>query len=288
MARSRGADVRLIGLSWPQYALCVLALPSSRIETAADLRASPGCAASGGRDSIDVARATALRGFGAALNSAGLEIGDATLVDIDIDLVYLDNATASTSAQASLWDALQMPVYQREEAAALVRGEVDAIFASGGSGTSLAAYLGAKTVINVGQLPNVGDRANNTLPLAFSASGTLIDERPDLVARWLAVALAAADWATANPVETHRVIAAETGVAEEIVPLAHSSLLYTQLDVTLAPELLAALRSQHDFLLANGFLAGAVDFTTFVDAAPLRAAGELLAERREELVLSAF
>jgi ABC-type nitrate/sulfonate/bicarbonate transport system substrate-binding protein len=277
VARSRGADLRLIALSWSDYSFRVLALPESGIQTASDLAGRRLSLPRRVNDSVDFWRATVLRGYSSALASVGLTLEDVELVDLEIERSYVSGASTASVQNSSLWGPQFMLGFQREEAAALVRGEVDAIFTEGAFSVAQTAALGATVVIDVGRLPLHEQRVNNALPLAFTASGELIDERPDLVARWLAVSLAAADWAVVHPEETRRVIAAETGLAEELVPQAQSPDVHLQLGLDLSPEHLAALQSQHDLLLAHGFLAGPVDFDAFVDPAPLRAARDLLA-----------
>ncbi len=71
-ARARGADTRLIGLSWTDESQQILTLPRTGIQHARQLRgrrlAIPRCL----EDDIDMFRATALRGFLSVLELEGL------------------------------------------------------------------------------------------------------------------------------------------------------------------------------------------------------------------------
>lgn len=278
VARSRGRDVRLIGLSWTDISEPVLALPGSGIHTVADLRGKRLSLPRHANDTVDFWRATVIRGFGTALASAGLGPDDVEWVDVEIDRTYEESSTDSTAQRATLWDARFMLGHQREEAAALLRGEVDAIFSQGAIATTVAAFTGARTVIDVGTLPERERRVNNGTPLAFTVTGDLLDRRPDLVARVLARTLRAAEWAAHNRSDATRIVAAEVGLPEELAELAYSPALPEQLGVSLEPDLVDGLRSQAGLLDEHGFLAGPVDLDEFIDPRPLAEARALLAD----------
>ncbi len=63
VARSRGVDVRLIGLSWAQIPQQLLTLPGSGIGSAEDLRGRRLSLPRRVHSSVDFVRATALRGY---------------------------------------------------------------------------------------------------------------------------------------------------------------------------------------------------------------------------------
>lgn len=138
-------------------------------------------------------------------------------------------------------------------------------------------FLGATTVVDLGQGPD--GQARNDAPYTFSVSGRLIDERPDLVARWLARVLQAADWARAHAGEAKSIIGVETGLATELVDRAFSPAVHAELGVDLAADKIAALNEQHDHLDSHGFLQQRLDFAQFIDPRPLQQAKQLLAGR---------
>jgi ABC-type nitrate/sulfonate/bicarbonate transport system substrate-binding protein len=277
VSRSRGADVRLIGLSWTDTAELVLAAPASGIAGPEDLRGRRLALPRRVNDSVDFWRATVIRGYQRALEVAGLTKDDVTFVEIEVDRAFVDDTTDSTEQRATLWDARFMLGLQREEAAALWRGEVDVVFSHGGLAANLQGLLGARVVLDLGSLQDRSQRVNNSVPLALTVTGDLLDARPDLVARVLARTLGAAAWARDNRDEAKRIVAAEVGIAEDLLDFAYSPRLPYQLDVDLAPELLAGLVAQAQLLDEHGFLGGTVDFDSFVDEGPLLAARELLA-----------
>jgi ABC-type nitrate/sulfonate/bicarbonate transport system substrate-binding protein len=276
VSRSRGTDVRLIGLSWTETSEVLLALPGSGIDAPADLRGKRLSLPKRVNASIDFWRASVLRAYETALELAGLTTDDVEFVELDIDRTFVDGSTASTARTATLWDSRFMLGFQREESRALLNGTVDVIFAQGGNAANVQGITGGQVVVDLGTLPTREQRTNNSTPLALTVTGDLLDERPDLVARVMARTLRSADWARNNPGDAARIVAGEVGVAEDLLPVAFSDQLPLQLAVDLSDDNLAALRSQADLLDRHGFLAAPIDWDAFVDHGPLAAARELL------------
>ena len=176
----------------------------------------------------------------------------------------------------SLWGAVSTRSFQREEAVALLTGKVDAIFSAHAHAADIKAFLGARVVIDLGKHPDRLFRINNGTPLALTASGALIEERPDLVARWLANVIEAAEWAKTHRDETFRIVAAESGVAEEIALEAFGDHLPDQLAPDLSDDKVAALVSQKDFLLKHGFIRRDFDIEKFIVRGPLAEANRIV------------
>jgi ABC-type nitrate/sulfonate/bicarbonate transport system substrate-binding protein len=275
-AFSEGNDVRLIALSWTEENQVVLAHPKSAVHTAADLKGRRLAVPRRLHDSIDFWRATVLRGYHAALSSVGLTAHDVEFVDIPIERAWLDDAPKGTAQRGSLWGAASTRAFQREEAVALLTGKVDAIFSAHAHAADIKAFLGARVVTNLQDRPGRSVRINNCTPLALTASGTLIDQRPDLVARWLAKVIEAGHWAKTHRDETFRIVAAESGVAEETAHEAFGEGLPDQLVPDLSDENIAAIVSQKDFLLANGFIKRDFDIEQFIVRGPLAEANQII------------
>lgn len=274
VAASQGKDLRILGLSWTDTSQPVLVLAESDIRTAADLRGKRLALPRRVNDPIDFWNGTVARTYETVLRTAGLTLDDVELVDVPIERDFIEDAKPNTTQHGALWGAHANASIQRDEAIALVRGEVDAIASEAAIGASLAATLRLRTVGDAGRL---ADPVNNGVPLVLSVSGPLLDANPELVARWLARVLAAADWAAANEAETKRILAAEAGIAEDFVEDAYSPRVHEQLGIDLNERAVAALRSQHDHLQRLGRLAQPFDVAALIDPAPLTAARELLA-----------
>jgi ABC-type nitrate/sulfonate/bicarbonate transport system substrate-binding protein len=275
-AFSHGSDVRLIALSWNYEPQLVLVRPESNIRTVADLKGRRLGVPRRLNDAIDFWRATVLRGYEAALGIAGLDNSDVEFVEIPVERAWLDDSPNKCTQNGSLWGAASTRSFQREEAVALLTGKVDAIFSAHAHAADIKAFLGARVLINVGAHPDPLLRINNGTPLALTASGTLIEERPDLVARWLANVIEAASWAKAHPETTLRIVAAECGVAEEIAMEAFGEDLPAQLLPDLADDKVAALASQKDFLLRHGFISKDFEIERFIVHGPLAEANHIV------------
>jgi ABC-type nitrate/sulfonate/bicarbonate transport system substrate-binding protein len=272
-ARSRGSDVRLIGLSRVEYFQAVLSMPDSGITRPADLKGKRLALPRRINDQIDFQRAGTLRGFRAALREGGLSERDVEFVDLEIAEPYI--VPEDDAHKGQLFGARANRRFQTADLVALIRGEVDAIFASGGRGVDFQALLGANVVFDMGTHPDLSVRVNNIVPLALTVSGGLVDERPDLVARYVATILVAARWASSHPSEMRRITGLEAGVAEEWIALAHPG-VHEALEPSLAPDLLDAIESQKQFLHERGFIPVDFDLDAWLAPGPLEEAHRLV------------
>jgi ABC-type nitrate/sulfonate/bicarbonate transport system substrate-binding protein len=250
-ARSRGEPTRLIGLTWIEERQAILVRPDSEISQPAQLKGAR-LAIPRHDVSIDFWRAMALHGFAGALSLAGLSLADATPTDIAAD------------RGAGQWGT---------EIAALARGEVDAVYVKGAVAAETAARLGVRTGIDLDAVPDKRARVNNGTPRPITVHQRLLDERPDLVVRFLEVLLRAADWAAANPADVARILAAETGSGPAGVTAAYQHAgQFRTLHADLSAERLELLAEQEFFLRQHGFLAGPVDVQAWADHIPLETA----------------
>jgi ABC-type nitrate/sulfonate/bicarbonate transport system substrate-binding protein len=273
--RSRGNELRLIGLSWVDQYQAILALPESRIHTAADLKGKRLGVTRRVNDQIDFYRATALHGYEAALSTVGLTLDDVKIVELPVTQTYL--GSDATSQTGSLFGAQSNRRLQSREVLALARGEVDAIYSAGGRGPDLEALLGAQVVFDIQRQSDPALKANNITPATLTVSGRLLEERPDLVVRYIVATLRAAAWAQAHPAETTRIIAHEIGIAEDFVEPGYPGGIHSLLTPSLDANLIAAIESQKNFLLRHGFIERDFDVAAWVAPEPLREALRIFA-----------
>ncbi|MGB2710731.1 MAG: hypothetical protein WBC33_04380, partial [Conexibacter sp.] len=140
--------------------------------------------------------------------------------------------------------------------------------------------VGASQVVDLGSHLDPAVRAGATTPAAITVDAALLERRPNLVVRLLAVLLRAGAWAQLNAGEATQLLALETGTSVRDVTVAYGRSWPDQLHVDLSHRKLDALRAQHDFLVTHGFLARPVDFGAWIDPRPLGVARELLAAER--------
>lgn len=279
-ARSVGHDVKIVALSWNKYSNFVLSLPESGIKTPADLKGKRLAVPRWNNDLIDFSRSTVLQTYEVALASAGLTFKDVELVDFVKGRRYIDQS-GQPDKSGSLFNAKQGRGFSREETLALIRGQVDAISVGGPRAVENLPFLGATIVYDSAANPSRLAQVNNGFPWTFTASGKLIEERPDLVARVLARVIEAAEWAKSHHSEVVRIVAQEQGVAEEFIEETYGPALSQELGINLSAENVEALRARKDFMLKHGFLGGDFDVASWVDHGPLGNAHHLVAERKK-------
>lgn len=272
IARSRGNDIRLIGLSRTSSVHPILTLPDSGFRTAADLLGRRIAIPVRKSAVVDIHRATALRTVSNLLASSGLTLNEVELVAVAIEGSYFDARPRPGDPIADgprEGVAFQVSSAQTEVAQALVRGEVDAITAEGSTAAVLAATLGLSTVEPGRALPR---DLNNRSLLAVTVSGGLLDRDPGLVVSVLAQILAAAEWAIDDEAEARRLVALDAGIHEDLLDAAYGPRVSRQLGVDLRMDKVADLRQQHDFLLEQGIIEKPVDLDEFIDPEPLKTA----------------
>jgi ABC-type nitrate/sulfonate/bicarbonate transport system substrate-binding protein len=262
-ARANGRDTRVIGLSWTDEFQALLALPGKGIERARDLKdrriglpVNP--------ISIDFNRASALRGFAKALELDGLALRDVERVDT----VHPADEPGHDIGSGEGFRQRRRHGY-RAEALALLRGDVDAIYVKGALGLETARLLGAEVIADIGFHPDPKVRINNGTPRTLTVDAGLIEERPDIVSRFLARVIDAGEWAQAHPDETIAYIAREAGSSAEWVRAAYGADAHLRLGTFLSDESIAALGDFKDFLFEHGFLAADFDAAAWIDPTPL-------------------
>ncbi|MER9129501.1 ABC transporter substrate-binding protein [Mesorhizobium sp. M0768] len=262
-ARSEGRKTRLVGITWTDEFQAIIALPGSGIRTIQDLKGRRFGIARRPEGIVDFMRATALKGLVSALSLEGLGYGDVEIVDIALADSVLDGQEGP-----SLFGLKRKQPYG-EEAAALIRGEVDAIYVKGTAGINVANLIGAIQVVEFGFHPDPNIRINSGSPRVLTVDELLAEQRPDLVARLIETILRASAWAEAHPEETQRFVAREAGATEEQVLAANGPDVHKHLGLGLQPELVAAVSHYKNFLRDWGFLAGDFDVEAWVDRRPL-------------------
>ncbi len=268
-ARGAGTPTRLIGLTWIEEWQTILVRPDSGIRSPRDLRgkrlALPAWEAGDRPGSI--ARAMSLSGYKGALSLAGLDFTDVHLVEVALH--PRDDSLPPQEGLQRLWSGLDH----------LVRGEVDAVYVKGASAADAAQRLGLVVGIDLDQVATPRQRINNGTPRPITIHQNLLDEHYDVVVRFLAQTLRAADWASQNLDALRGILAEETRAASAGVEAAYRGDFHTSLHPDLSTERLEYLALQKNFLYRHGFLEHDFDLAQWVAPQPLQDARALLSSR---------
>jgi ABC-type nitrate/sulfonate/bicarbonate transport system substrate-binding protein len=258
-ARSEGRRTRLVGITWTDEFQAIITLPGTGIKTTKDLKGRRFGIPRRPEGIVDFMRATALKGLVSALSLEGL-----THTDVEIVEIALADSVLASPEGPSLFGLKRRQAFG-EEVAALIRGEVDAIYVKGTAGINVANLIGAVQVAEFGFHPDPKIRINSGSPRVLTVDDLLAEERPDLVRRLLEAIFKATAWAEAHPEETRRFVAREAGATEEQVLAANGPDIHRHLGLGLEPELVEAVGHYKDFLRDWGFLAEDFSIAEWVD-----------------------
>lgn len=285
-SRSEGRDVRVIGLSWVEHYASLITLPGSNIRTPADLKGKRLGLINRPNDRIDFNRATQLRGYLVALKAGGVSRDDVTFVDLTYDKPLVALPPEKQALSSSAFGIIGVRERQSVLIKALIEGTVDALYLTG-AGVEVQSLTGANVVYDAATALDPSDRVSNLTPVTFTVKGELLDSQPDIVTEYIAANLRSARWARENQSDAARFIARDTAIPEEAVEISYSPRVFQQLETSLDEDLIAHLRTQKDFLLAEGFLKADFSFDGFIDDRPLARARELFARETAQSKTSA-
>lgn len=251
-AKARGADTRLIGLTWIEERQAIVARPGE----------APFAGLAGRRvavprrpaERIDFWRAMALAGFAGALR----------LEDETLDAVAMVDIEATPNGRG--------PDGFAPEVAAVAEGRADFAYVKGAPGLEAASRAGLVIALDLDDVPDRAIRVNNGTPRPITVHAQLLEERPDDVVAFVATLLRAAGWAAENPAEVAGALARETYADEAYISSAYRNGFHRSLHLSLSDARLELLERQKDFLHATGFLEADVDVAAWADHTILNAA----------------
>jgi len=263
-ARGQGARTRLIGLTWIDEWQAILVRPDSAISAPCHLQgkrvALPAYVdheiASHVRG-CSIARGMTLQGVKNALAHDGLGLDDVKFVEV-----------GSGHGAGNLWEGLEQ----------LASGVVDAVYVKGASAVDAAKRYGAVVGIDLDHLGDRRYRVNNGTPRPITVHEDFLENHFDLLVRFLAQTLRAADWAKDNLDGVRDILKGETRSGDEGVSTAYRNGFHQSLHPVLSGELLDLFHIQKNFTLMHGILDRDFDMDAWVDPRPLKAARVLLDE----------
>lgn len=272
-AKAQGAKTRLIGLTWIEEWQAILVRPNVGISKPSDLKGKRVALPAYIEHEIpshirgsSIARGMSLQGIKGALAHDGLTLDDVQFVEVASGW-----GARNSDGVGNLWAGLEQ----------LARGEVDAVYVKGASAVDAAKRHGAVVGID---LDNLGDRryrVNNGTPRPITVHEDFLNNHFDLLVRFLAQTLRAADWAADNLDGVREILKGETRSGDEGVATAYRNDFHKSLHPSLSNELIDLFRIQKNFTLLHGVLDRDLDLDAWVDTRPLEAARKLLNERAD-------
>lgn len=268
-ARAQGSPTRLIGLTWIEEAQAIIVRPDSGIRNAFDLRSRKLALPAFVQREIaahvrgsSIWRGMSLHGYKGTLASVGLTLDDVTLVEVGSGQEGGDNRGVGNLG------ALE----------AVAQGVVDAAYVKGAAAVEAARRLGLVVGIDLDALPERRFRVNNGTPRPITVHEDFLQRHFDVVARFLAQTLRAADWAANNLQGVYDILKGETRAGDEGVSSAYRDGFHQSLHPDLSPDRIELLRRQKHFMLVHGILDADFDLDAWLDPRPLAAARALLSQ----------
>ncbi len=280
-ARAQGAPTRLIGLTWIDEWQSILVRPDSGITEPKHLKGKRLALPSYNDNPIpdhvrgtSIARGMSLHGYKGALAFAGLTFDDVEFVE-----VASGRANGRGADLAGGNDPRGEGVRALWALDALAAGKVDAVYVKGASAVDAARQYGVVVGIDLDRLPERRFRVNNGTPRPITVNNHLLENHFDLVVRFLAQTLRAADWAASNLEGVKDILQSETRGSRDAVTEAYGPDFHKSLHPDLSEERLTLFEQQKKFLWVHGFLDHDFDLRAWADPRPLEAARKLLDSR---------
>jgi len=265
-AKAQGAKTKVIGLTWIDEWQVILVRPDSHINRPADLKgrrvALPAYVEREIQSHVrgsSIARGMTLQGVKGVLAYAGLTLDDVSFVEVG-------SGQDSDAGLGGLWAGLDN----------LARGEVDAVYVKGASAVDAAKRYGAVVGIDIDRFTDRQYRVNNGTPRPITVHEDFIENHFDLLVRFLAQTLRAADWAASNLDGVHQILKGETRAGDDGVATAYRDGFHQSLHPSLSKELLDLFKIQKNFTLIHGVLDRDFNLDAWIDHRPLAAARQWL------------
>jgi sulfonate transport system substrate-binding protein len=271
--RAKGVDSRIVALAWLEGTYPIVALTGVGIRSIADLKGKRLGLFRARDAAFDLGYGGQLRTYTTALATAGLTLDDVELVTVWKDKFDPTVKRTKDSKKRAAEES------NRDIAARLSRKEFDAVTVQ--TAAEIGTHVSVRILYDVRDNPDFVSRVHPGVLRSVLVSGPLLRERRDLVVRSLARLLQAAEWAHAH---TPTAVAAKLAEGYDVYPESLTSKyenVSQGIQIDLAENKIAALRSQKNFLLKLGEIENDFDINPWVDHAPLKEAHALLAEWKE-------
>lgn len=252
-ARSRGADTSLLGVTFVEETLGLFVRADDHsIQRVSDLVGKRLALPYWPNLIMNFFRFAAQKAFVSALQLEGIPESAANFVEVTETADHFQLLSPNFSAD----NPRTIPSYYHCQKEALLRGEVDAIFAKGGEIGVMQSESGGKLrmLTNLIDAKPMWARVNNATPRILTVSNSLVREHPELVVTYARTLLQAARWARENHASADQSMAAETAVSVADIHTYYTRDLYDKLMPELSRKMIEAVAVLKEFLYEHGYL----------------------------------
>lgn len=259
-AKSNGAGVVLIGLSFLQQKSYIFARTDSNIDSIEDLRGKRIGVPTRPEGLIDFYQATVQRGFETALAARGVTLKEVTVVELPATEAYIQMKADKSSNLG------------RIEVEALDAGNIDALYSGSVGAQRLLATGKYKAIYEITADPDLVWPINNSYPNVLTVSRQLADEAPEVVVEYVKQALLASQWAKTHLPEVLELFSRQLHGSIGEVTTALPVNFHKALDPVINEKGLLALESQKRFLYDHGYIQNDFNVEKWADDSFLKAA----------------
>ena len=266
-ARSRGARTRLLGITFMREPLGIYVRTDDDAKSVRDLADQRFALPAWPQLVFDFWRVAAHKGILSALDAHGMSGSDVQFVDVTEDKNphrRLNTALGNTVSEDEISE-------YDEQLQALLRGDVDAMFAKGAeSAIVVRQSRGAiRLLYDVNQSADVSHQVNNSTPRLVTCSEELLDQYPQDVETYLSAIVSAARWARGKPDDLQTFVAKECGITvgeiEQFFPDGYES----EFLPGLSAELIQRTNTMKQFMLDHRYIDKDFSIDEWVLASPM-------------------
>ena len=251
-ARSNGMETRLLGVTFMREPLGVYVRSDDPVDSVAALAGRRVALPVWPRLIFNFWRVAAHKGLLSALDAHGMTASDVEFVDVVEDkdphrrLNLGKTETEAADDSSEYGGQLQ----------ALLRGEVDAIFAKGAESAIVVRQSGSRIrlLYDVNQSDDISHQVNNSTPRLLTCSNRLLEKHPQAVDTYLSTIVAAAEWARSNSSELRSFVARECGISVEDIADFFPTGYENEFLPALSQNLIDVTNTMKQFMLRHAYI----------------------------------
>lgn len=258
-AQSNGNRTKLLGLTMINQTHALLVRRDSDIQSPEALRSLRFSVPKFDVPRVDFWRAMVLRGYDTVLKYYGIDDSEVTFVDIPVANKKKPARELQKDATIFSFRKEEYTVPQHEEELiALAEGKIDVFLAHGALAHEIEDKGLARILVDISKTDM--NKTNNIYPSIITVNEEFAEKNRDIVIRYLAETIRAANWAVSHKEEVTEISAkGQYGTTVDQVLRARDMDYHHYFMPAFPLEGIRTLKSQKDFLLDRGFITRDID-----------------------------